>query len=130
VEPPLTRAPWWKRAVVYQIYPRSFADASGDGVGDLRGIRDRLEYLSWLGIVGHRRRWQLGALRTLDATGEVLAYERRSARDRRQVAVNFGATATACSLRGRVDVATERSLEGRAFDGILTPDAAVVLSPE
>jgi alpha-glucosidase len=51
VEPPLlSRAPWWQRAVVYQIYPRSFADASGDGVGDLRGIRDRLEYLEWLGV--------------------------------------------------------------------------------
>lgn len=43
-------APWWRRAVVYQIYPRSFADASHDGVGDLQGIRDRLEYLAWLGV--------------------------------------------------------------------------------
>ena len=48
--PLLSRAPWWQRAVVYQIYPRSFADASGDGVGDLRGIRDRLGYLAWLGV--------------------------------------------------------------------------------
>jgi alpha-glucosidase len=46
----LTRAPWWQRAVVYQIYPRSFADASGDGVGDLDGIRGRLDYLAWLGV--------------------------------------------------------------------------------
>ncbi len=43
-------APWWKTAVVYQIYPRSFADASGDGVGDLAGIRRRLDHLSWLGV--------------------------------------------------------------------------------
>jgi alpha-glucosidase len=41
---------WWRDAVVYQIYPRSFADASGDGVGDLEGLRGRLEYLQWLGV--------------------------------------------------------------------------------
>jgi len=42
--------PWWESAVVYQVYPRSFADASGDGVGDLPGITSRLEYLRWLGV--------------------------------------------------------------------------------
>jgi oligo-1,6-glucosidase len=42
--------PWWKTAVVYQIYPRSFADANGDGVGDLQGILARLQYLAWLGV--------------------------------------------------------------------------------
>jgi alpha-glucosidase len=41
---------WWREAVVYQIYPRSFADVSGDGVGDLEGLRSRLEYLQWLGV--------------------------------------------------------------------------------
>jgi alpha-glucosidase len=41
---------WWREAVVYQIYPRSFADASGDGVGDLDGLRAHLEYLQWLGV--------------------------------------------------------------------------------
>ncbi|MGV8909447.1 MAG: glycoside hydrolase family 13 protein [Propionicimonas sp.] len=41
---------WWRRAVVYQIYPRSFADANGDGVGDINGIRSRLPYLAALGI--------------------------------------------------------------------------------
>jgi alpha-glucosidase len=41
---------WWREAVVYQIYPRSFADASGDGVGDLEGLRGHLEYLQWLGV--------------------------------------------------------------------------------
>jgi alpha-glucosidase len=41
---------WWREAVVYQIYPRSFADASGDGVGDLEGLRSHLEYLQWLGV--------------------------------------------------------------------------------
>ncbi|HTN79387.1 MAG TPA: alpha-amylase family glycosyl hydrolase [Acidimicrobiales bacterium] len=42
--------PWWQSAVVYQIYPRSFADANGDGVGDLRGIAGRLDHLAWLGV--------------------------------------------------------------------------------
>ncbi|MBR5047700.1 MAG: alpha-glucosidase, partial [Eubacterium sp.] len=41
---------WWKKAVVYQIYPRSFADSNGDGIGDLKGITGKLEYLSELGI--------------------------------------------------------------------------------
>ncbi|MCA1847451.1 MAG: DUF3459 domain-containing protein [Actinobacteria bacterium] len=41
---------WWQRGVVYQIYPRSFMEASGDGVGDLRGIVSRLDYLEWLGV--------------------------------------------------------------------------------
>jgi alpha-glucosidase len=41
---------WWQRGVIYQVYPRSFVDSNGDGVGDLRGIIDRLEYLSWLGV--------------------------------------------------------------------------------
>ena len=42
--------PWWRRAVIYQIYPRSFADGDGDGVGDLAGIRAQLEHLRWLGV--------------------------------------------------------------------------------
>jgi oligo-1,6-glucosidase len=41
---------WWKQAVVYQIYPRSFADASGDGIGDLGGILERLDHLQTLGV--------------------------------------------------------------------------------
>ena len=41
---------WWKEAVIYQIYPRSFMDANGDGIGDLRGITQRLPYLARLGI--------------------------------------------------------------------------------
>ena len=42
--------PWWKSAVIYQIYPRSFCDTSGDGVGDLEGIRRHLDHLEWLGV--------------------------------------------------------------------------------
>ena len=41
---------WWKDAVIYQIYPRSFQDSNGDGVGDLQGIIKRLPYLEKLGI--------------------------------------------------------------------------------
>ena len=41
---------WWKEAVVYQIYPRSFMDSNGDGIGDLNGITEKLEYLNELGI--------------------------------------------------------------------------------
>lgn len=41
---------WWKHAVIYQVYVRSFADANGDGVGDLNGVRSRLGYLADLGI--------------------------------------------------------------------------------
>lgn len=41
---------WWKRAVVYQVYPRSFQDSNGDGIGDLRGILQRLDHLERLGI--------------------------------------------------------------------------------
>ena len=41
---------WWKESVVYQIYPRSFMDSNGDGIGDLNGITEKLDYLKELGI--------------------------------------------------------------------------------
>ncbi|MEY4480438.1 MAG: hypothetical protein RLZZ267_1116, partial [Bacillota bacterium] len=41
---------WWKESVVYQIYPRSFKDSNGDGIGDLRGIIEKLDYLQLLGV--------------------------------------------------------------------------------
>ena len=44
------KRPWWKNAVVYQIYPKSFQDSNGDGIGDIRGIISRLDYLEELGI--------------------------------------------------------------------------------
>src|ERR1700722_20541191 len=42
--------PWWRDAVVYQVYVRSFSDANGDGIGDLAGVRSRLPYLQELGV--------------------------------------------------------------------------------
>src|SRR5258708_19045 len=42
--------PWWQRGVIYHLYPRSFQDSNGDGVGDLQGIIARLDYLTWLGV--------------------------------------------------------------------------------
>jgi alpha-glucosidase len=41
---------WWRQAAVYQIYPRSFADSDGDGIGDLKGITSRIPYLVSLGV--------------------------------------------------------------------------------
>jgi len=48
--PPTHDPEWWRSAVIYQIYPRSFADGNGDGIGDLAGVRERLPYLADLGI--------------------------------------------------------------------------------
>src|SRR6266850_41690 len=41
---------WWQRGIIYQIYPRSFQDSNGDGIGDLPGLMERLDYLAWLGV--------------------------------------------------------------------------------
>jgi alpha-glucosidase len=42
--------PWWQSAVIYQIYPRSFADSTGNGIGDLPGVTSHLDHLAWLGV--------------------------------------------------------------------------------
>ncbi|MFM7666137.1 MAG: alpha-amylase family glycosyl hydrolase, partial [Actinomycetota bacterium] len=46
----MTTHDWWRHAVVYQIYPKSFADGNGDGIGDLPGAISRLDYLRDLGV--------------------------------------------------------------------------------
>ncbi len=46
----MTETPWWRGAVIYEVYPRSFLDSNGDGVGDLPGILERLDYLASLGV--------------------------------------------------------------------------------
>jgi alpha-glucosidase len=48
--PPDFGVPWWQSGVVYQVYPLSFLDSNGDGMGDLEGVRSRLDYLVWLGV--------------------------------------------------------------------------------
>ena len=41
----MNRADWWKKSVVYQVYPKSFKDSNGDGIGDLNGLKEKLPYL-------------------------------------------------------------------------------------
>src|SRR3954468_22125493 len=50
VRAPHSPSPWWRTAVVYQVYLRPCADSNGDGIGDLAGLRSRLPYLAWLGV--------------------------------------------------------------------------------
>lgn len=64
----MSQTPWWRGAVIYQIYPRSFLDSNGDGVGDLPGIIAKLDYISGLGVDAiwispfSSRRWPISAM--------------------------------------------------------------------
>lgn len=74
---------WWKERVFYQIYPRSFQDSDGDGIGDIQGIISRLDYLKWLGI---------GAIwicPLYDSPNEDMGYD---IRDYRKIQAEFGTT--------------------------------------
>ena len=51
-DPDAGASPWWRAGILYQIYPRSFADSNGDGHGDLQGVIDHLDHLEWLGVDG------------------------------------------------------------------------------
>ena len=47
---PAPEAPWWRDALIYEVYVRSFADSNGDGIGDLPGVTSKLDYLGGLGV--------------------------------------------------------------------------------
>ena len=49
-QPQIGAPPWWRGAAIYQVYPRSFMDANGDGIGDLPGVTARLDYIAALGV--------------------------------------------------------------------------------
>jgi alpha-glucosidase len=49
-DPHAAALPWWRGAAIYQVYPRSFMDANGDGIGDLPGVTQRLDYIASLGV--------------------------------------------------------------------------------
>ncbi|HTJ82878.1 MAG TPA: alpha-amylase family glycosyl hydrolase [Polyangiaceae bacterium] len=77
-DPAGARHEWWRETTVYQVYPRSFADSNGDGIGDVRGIIDRLDYLAWLGV---ETLWLSPLLEGPEADLDGDSFDRRSLRD-------------------------------------------------
>jgi alpha-glucosidase len=106
-------------------------DATQRNVATLRADPDSILHL-YRRLLAARRAspaLQLGTARSLDVPAGVFAFERTLGSERRVVAVNFTTDAIRWQGSGRVEVATDRRLEGRAHDGVLPPDAAVVLCP-
>ncbi len=106
-------------------------DAAARSVATLREDPDSILHL-YRRLLAARRgspALQLGTLRALDAPAGVFAWERALGADRRRIAVNFTSAPRRWDVPGRVQVATDRSLEGREFDRAIPPDGAVVLEP-
>ena len=78
----MTDMSWWQSAVIYQVYPRSFQDTDGDGVGDLRGILRRIPYLIELGVdaiwisPSSARRWPISAMTSPTTPTSIRCLER------------------------------------------------------
>src|SRR5262249_4448388 len=87
---------WWKEAVVYQVYPRSFYDSNGDGVGDLRGIVEKLSHINGLGVD------VVWLSPHYDSPGADNGYD---IRDYREVAAEFGSMADFDALLAAIHAA-------------------------
>ena len=99
---------WFRRGVIYEIYPRSFQDSDGDGVGDLRGIASRLPYLRELGVDGI---WALEHHPMKFLYGYSVAAELRPATRYDQVAEALGCHAELVSEPAELRPALERAFE-------------------
>ena len=97
---------WWKNSVVYQVYPRSFMDADGDGFGDIPGVIQKLDYLKNLGID------VIWLSPVFDSPQDDNGYD---IRDYRKVYDRFGTT-------GDLDVYKRQGLRNRGLDIILSQD--------
>ena len=128
---------WWKEAVVYQIYPRSFKDTNGDGVGDLKGITSKLDYVQslgvdvvWLNPIFSSPNDDNGYDALLDAENEsVYAYTRELNSRKLLGLLNFKATEATANTG--LDLSKAKVLLGNyntpSTDGKLKPYEAVVM---